>query len=241
MASAAATNEPLRTLRAGTRHANCPANQGRIANFKISGGGGIRTRVAGLPQSCFQDSRLRPLGHPSAKCASNAPYQYWNGGESGQGSGVYFAMEAMKNILRRLRPRWIPAGGGKRLQDWYRRFNLDSVRINVGVASANISFSDADRDAAWELYIEMLTRIVTQPLPREVGDEQTALDSVYALFGITREILASARPRHHSIHKDCRACFEPGRASVYSKVAQRKSGRCVRSRRYARRVSRRTC
>ena len=189
MAAAAATNEPLRTHRAGTRRADSPANQGRIANRGKSGGGGIRTRVAGLPQSCFQDSRLRPLGHPSAKCASNAPYQYWNGGESGQGSGVYFAMEAMKNILRRLRPRWIPAGGGKRLQDWYRRFNLDSVRINVGVASANISFSDADRDAAWELYIEMLTRIVTQPLPREVGDEQTALDSVYALFGITREIL----------------------------------------------------
>ena len=75
------------------------------------------------------------------------------------------------------------------LQDWFRRFHLDSVRIDSGVAAANISFRDADRDAAWELYIEMLTRIVTQPLPREVGDEQTVLDSVYALFGITREIL----------------------------------------------------
>ena len=95
----------------------------------------------------------------------------------------------MKNILRRLRPRGLPTGGGLGLQDWFRRFQLDNIRINVGVASANISFSDADRDATWELYIEMLTRIVTQPLPREVGDEQTALDSVYALFGITREIL----------------------------------------------------
>ena len=52
-----------------------------------------------------------------------------------------------------------------------------------------ISFEPADKDAAWELYIEMLTRIVTQPLPSEVGDEKTALDSVYSLFGITREIL----------------------------------------------------
>ena len=52
-----------------------------------------------------------------------------------------------------------------------------------------ISFEPADKDAAWELYIEMLTRIVTQPLPSEAGDEKTALDSVYALFGITREIL----------------------------------------------------
>ena len=105
------------------------------------------------------------------------------------GAGVYFAVEAMTNILRKLRARRIPAGGSMGLQDWFRRFHLDSVRIDAGVAAANISFRDADRDAAWELYIEMLTRIVTQPLPRELGDELTALDSVYALFGITREIL----------------------------------------------------
>ena len=35
----------------------------------------------------------------------------------------------------------------------------------------------------------MLTRIVTQPLPAQHGDEKTALDSVFSLFGITREIL----------------------------------------------------
>ena len=35
----------------------------------------------------------------------------------------------------------------------------------------------------------MLTRIVTQPLPNEVGDEQTALDSIYSLFATTRSIL----------------------------------------------------
>ena len=76
-----------------------------------------------------------------------------------------------------------------RLQDLFRRFRLKNVRLNVGVATATISFQDADKDAAWELYIEMLTRIITQPLPQEAGDEQTVLDSVYALFGITREIL----------------------------------------------------
>ena len=35
----------------------------------------------------------------------------------------------------------------------------------------------------------MLTRIVTQPLPAEAGDEITALDSVFSLFPTTREIL----------------------------------------------------
>ena len=66
---------------------------------------------------------------------------------------------------------------------------LEKVRLGPKWASMEIAFGDSDQDAAWELYIEMLTRIVTQPLPSEVGDEKTALDSVYALFPITREIL----------------------------------------------------
>ena len=75
------------------------------------------------------------------------------------------------------------------LRDYFRRFNLENVRFNAAVVRADITFASTDRDAAWELYIEMLTRIVTQPLPSEVGDEQTALDSVYSLFATTREIL----------------------------------------------------
>lgn len=75
------------------------------------------------------------------------------------------------------------------LRDQFRRFNLENVRLNAAVVRADITFESTDMDAAWELYIEMLTRIVTQPLPSEVGDEQTALDSVYSLFATTREIL----------------------------------------------------
>ena len=46
-----------------------------------------------------------------------------------------------------------------------------------------------DRLAAWELYTELRTRITTQPLPYRSGDEATALESVYKLFGMTREII----------------------------------------------------
>ena len=63
------------------------------------------------------------------------------------------------------------------------------LSINVGFLQAEITFNDADKKAAWELYIEMLTRIITQPLPENHGDEKTALDSVYSLFGTTRDIL----------------------------------------------------
>ena len=51
-----------------------------------------------------------------------------------------------------------------------------------------------DQKAAWDLYIEMVTRITTQPLDPEHGDEKTALDSVYSLFQTTREILLVQGP-----------------------------------------------
>ena len=69
------------------------------------------------------------------------------------------------------------------------RFGLEKVRLNLPVVGLEIDLTQDDQDAAWELYVEMLTRIVTQPLPAESGDELAALDSVYSLFPTTREIL----------------------------------------------------
>ena len=69
------------------------------------------------------------------------------------------------------------------------KHGLSKVTLNLGFATAELNFEETDRDAAWDLYVEMLTRITTQPLPSGVGDEQTALSSVYSLFATTREIL----------------------------------------------------
>ena len=71
----------------------------------------------------------------------------------------------------------------------FNQFNLTNVRLNVAGVQVEVEFNQDDRNAAWESYVEMLTRIVTQPLPADVGDEQTALDSVYSLFATTREIV----------------------------------------------------
>ena len=68
-------------------------------------------------------------------------------------------------------------------------FQLEKISLNASVLQAEFEFKTSDQDAAWELYVEMLTRIVTQPLPADVGDDKTALDSVYSLFATTREIL----------------------------------------------------
>ena len=80
----------------------------------------------------------------------------------------------------------------------FESFHLEKIQLGPAWANAEISFESPDKEAAWELYIEMLTRIVTQPLPSEAGDEKAALDSVYSLFPTTREILR--RHGRGSIH-----------------------------------------
>ena len=75
------------------------------------------------------------------------------------------------------------------LREIFSRYKLTRVTLNAGIATVEIEFNETDRDAAWDLYVEMLTRITTQPLPSNVGDEETALASVYSLFPTTREIL----------------------------------------------------
>jgi hypothetical protein len=72
---------------------------------------------------------------------------------------------------------------------WLENWDMTSLKINAPFLDMEWKPQDEDKDAAWELYIELLTRIATQPLPAEHGDEETALTSVYTLFGLTREII----------------------------------------------------
>ncbi len=74
-------------------------------------------------------------------------------------------------------------------REWLENWSMVSLKISVPYLETEWAPKDADRDAAWELYIELLTRITTQPLPQEDGDEQTALKSVHALFGLTRDTI----------------------------------------------------
>ncbi len=53
---------------------------------------------------------------------------------------------------------------------------------------------DAERSAAWELYVELSTRITTVPLQSGTGLAREALTSLYTLFGSTREILRRYGP-----------------------------------------------
>lgn len=74
-------------------------------------------------------------------------------------------------------------------KEWLLKWNVTYLKLNAVFAELEFAPKDSDRDAAWELYIELLTRITTQPLHAEHGDEQTALNSVYKLFELTRDTL----------------------------------------------------
>ncbi|WP_193212583.1 patatin-like phospholipase family protein [Luteolibacter marinus] len=50
-------------------------------------------------------------------------------------------------------------------------------------------YSQADKDAAEALLSELVTRIVIQPLPYQFGIERKALESLYAVFDVTRAII----------------------------------------------------
>jgi hypothetical protein len=74
-------------------------------------------------------------------------------------------------------------------RDFLEQWGLSSLKIKLGFLEGEFTAHDADRAAAWELYIELLTRITAQYLSPEDGDEKAALDSVHAIFPLTREIL----------------------------------------------------
>lgn len=76
-------------------------------------------------------------------------------------------------------------------KDIFRKWKLDSIKLNCKFAELEFSPTEDDQTAAWNMYVELITRITTQPLAQGEGDEATALESVYSIFGITREILKS--------------------------------------------------
>ena len=76
-------------------------------------------------------------------------------------------------------------------KELFDKWGLASLRVNLNFIEMEFVPTPDDKEAAWEMYVEMITRIVTQPLESEHGDEKTALSSIFSLFPSTREILRS--------------------------------------------------
>lgn len=59
-------------------------------------------------------------------------------------------------------------------RDFLAEWGLSSLKIKLGFLEGEFAPQDADRSAAWELYVELLTRVTTQALKPEDGDETVA-------------------------------------------------------------------
>lgn len=84
--------------------------------------------------------------------------------------------------------------------NYFSRRKTESVKLTKVQVSAFKLFNAewvADRDqqtAAWEMYVEVVTRISLQPLPADQGLLREALNSIYSLFAETRRILKQHGP-----------------------------------------------
>ena len=64
-------------------------------------------------------------------------------------------------------------------------------KVNLGFLEIETTWEidDIQKKAAWEMYVELATRITTAELKENEGLLREALTSLHSLFGITRELL----------------------------------------------------
>ncbi|MEM6436428.1 MAG: hypothetical protein AAF773_21660 [Cyanobacteria bacterium P01_D01_bin.115] len=75
-----------------------------------------------------------------------------------------------------------------------------SVSLPFGIGSASWEADPTEQNAAWELYVELVTRVAVQSLSADHGTVREAMNSLYSLFGSTREILRKAGPKVGAAH-----------------------------------------
>jgi hypothetical protein len=70
-----------------------------------------------------------------------------------------------------------------------------SVSLPFGIGSAKWKADPTERNAAWSLYVELVTRIAVQPLGEDHGLLREAMNSLYTMFATTREVLKQSGPK----------------------------------------------
>lgn len=81
-------------------------------------------------------------------------------------------------------------------KDMFGQGKVEQMSLNLpfGIGGVTIKISEAQKRAAWSLYVEYTTRITTQPLDSTQGSIREALSSMYKMFEVTREVLKEAGP-----------------------------------------------
>ncbi|MEM9849621.1 MAG: hypothetical protein AAF847_17160 [Bacteroidota bacterium] len=76
------------------------------------------------------------------------------------------------------------------------KFNNLRVKVKLPFLDleGNWEIDETQRNAAWEIYVELVTRVTTAELKKHEGLLREALTSFYSMFGVTREILKKYGP-----------------------------------------------
>ena len=90
---------------------------------------------------------------------------------------------------------WMPQCDRSRLMT---KKKVKAVKLTVGLpfnlGSLELEPDEVERQVAWELYVELVTRVAVEPLGPTEGLMRESLDSLYEFFVITRSILKEAGP-----------------------------------------------
>lgn len=77
----------------------------------------------------------------------------------------------------------------------YKDIYLEEVKLTIPEFSEmTFKVNNEFRLVAWNLFVETITRIGTQPLDPNTGYLKDALNSLYSLFSTTRELLKQSKP-----------------------------------------------
>lgn len=113
----------------------------------------------------------------------------------------------------------LPDATSAQLSDHYARFKKLTINSTPERVMPYINFfmqsycrdkiyTQADRAAAWEMWVELDTRIATQPLNDEDGVDKSALTSIYQLFQINRELSKRHGPNCKGYYQLAKNYFE---------------------------------
>lgn len=79
-----------------------------------------------------------------------------------------------------------------------KKMKLQSIKVGLDLKVLNVEGTwtptENEREAAWELYVELVTRISAVELKDKEGIFREALNSLYSIFSITRDILRKYGP-----------------------------------------------
>lgn len=71
---------------------------------------------------------------------------------------------------------------------------LDSVSISAGPLNATFKPTDEERDAAWQIMVDLGTSVATQPFLEDSGHLRDVMTSLHRIFNSIKQALKDLRP-----------------------------------------------